>query len=86
MSPCLRGEVAPAAPRLASLDVLRGLTVGVMLFVNDLAGVKGVPAWMKHVHPNLQTYPALERRALALNDLNSAEAKAGLVERPGGVD
>lgn len=42
---------APSA-RIDSLDVLRGLTVLVMLFVNDLAGVSGVPAWMKHVHPS----------------------------------
>jgi len=41
------------SPRLDSLDILRGLTVLVMLFVNDLAGVTGVPAWMKHVHPSM---------------------------------
>jgi heparan-alpha-glucosaminide N-acetyltransferase len=35
--------------RLRSLDALRGLTILVMVFVNDLAGVAGVPAWMKHV-------------------------------------
>ncbi len=44
-------KVAPS-PRIDSLDILRGLTVLVMLFVNDLAGVTGVPAWMKHVHPS----------------------------------
>jgi len=38
--------------RVQSVDILRGLTVLVMLFVNDLAGVKGVPAWMKHVSPS----------------------------------
>jgi len=45
---------APAVPppeRLVSLDILRGLTVLVMLFVNDLAGVIGVPGWMKHIQP-----------------------------------
>jgi heparan-alpha-glucosaminide N-acetyltransferase len=40
------------APRVDSLDILRGLTVLVMLFVNDLAGVAGVPAWMKHIQPS----------------------------------
>src|SRR5215471_16586001 len=34
--------------RVRSLDVLRGITILVMVFVNDLAGVKDVPGWMKH--------------------------------------
>jgi predicted acyltransferase len=38
--------------RLASLDVLRGLTILVMIFVNDLAGVRDAPAWMKHFSPH----------------------------------
>ncbi len=44
----------PALPeaRSRTLDVLRGLTILVMIFVNDLAGVQNVPAWMKHVHPH----------------------------------
>ena len=37
--------------RIVSIDVLRGLTIGVMIFVNDLAGVKGTPGWMKHYYP-----------------------------------
>lgn len=41
----------PAAPRWQSLDVLRGLNIFVMLFVNDLAGVFGAPGWMKHISP-----------------------------------
>lgn len=40
-----------ASQRLLSLDILRGLNIFVMLFVNDLAGVFGAPAWMKHVSP-----------------------------------
>jgi heparan-alpha-glucosaminide N-acetyltransferase len=39
--------------RAKSLDALRGLDILVMIFVNDLAGVRGVPAWMKHVQPPL---------------------------------
>lgn len=39
--------------RLRSLDTLRGLTILVMIFVNDLAGVKGAPGWMKHFSPHL---------------------------------
>jgi predicted acyltransferase len=40
-----------ATTRVASVDALRGLTILVMIFVNDLAGVQGVPPWMKHVQP-----------------------------------
>jgi len=42
---------APAA-RLVSVDVLRGLVVLVMIFVNDVASVPAAPAWMKHVSPH----------------------------------
>jgi len=36
------------APRIASVDVFRGLTMVVMIFVNDLAEVKGLPWWTYH--------------------------------------
>ncbi|MFI5184530.1 MAG: DUF5009 domain-containing protein [Vicinamibacteria bacterium] len=39
--------------RVRSLDALRGLTILVMIFVNDLAGVAGAPPWMKHFSPHL---------------------------------
>jgi heparan-alpha-glucosaminide N-acetyltransferase len=52
-------QVAPAAPspdvapkRIESIDTLRGLTILVMIFVNDLAGVKEAPPWMKHMFPH----------------------------------
>lgn len=34
--------------RLVSIDVFRGITILAMIFVNDVAGVSGIPAWMKH--------------------------------------
>ena len=40
----------PDALRVASVDVLRGFVMFLMLFVNDVAGVKGIPHWMKHFH------------------------------------
>ncbi len=44
--------VAPVATtRLRSLDVLRGLDVLLMLFVNEMAGVRATPAFLRHV-PN----------------------------------
>ncbi len=39
----------PAHTRIASIDALRGFTILVMIFVNDLASVAGVPSWMKHL-------------------------------------
>ncbi len=36
--------------RIASIDVFRGLTMMVMIFVNDLAGVRGLPWWTYHAH------------------------------------
>ncbi len=38
--------------RIESIDALRGITILVMLFVNDVAGVTGTPAWMKHLSPH----------------------------------
>jgi heparan-alpha-glucosaminide N-acetyltransferase len=47
---------APA--RLASIDIFRGLTMTVMIFVNELAGVKGLPWWNYHMkaHVDFMTY------------------------------
>jgi heparan-alpha-glucosaminide N-acetyltransferase len=36
--------------RIASIDIFRGLTMLVMIFVNDLAGVTGLPWWTYHAH------------------------------------
>jgi heparan-alpha-glucosaminide N-acetyltransferase len=40
------------SPRLASIDIFRGLTMVVMIFVNDLSGVKGLPWWNYHMPEN----------------------------------
>ncbi len=37
------------ATRAVSVDVFRGLTMLVMIFVNELAGVRGLPAWTYHM-------------------------------------
>ena len=34
--------------RIVSLDILRGLNIAIMIFVNELAGVKGLPWWTYH--------------------------------------
>ena len=38
------------ARRVASIDVFRGLSIMVMIFVNELAGVHGLPWWTYHAH------------------------------------
>lgn len=35
--------------RLASIDVFRAITMFLMIFVNDVDGVREIPAWIKHV-------------------------------------
>jgi predicted acyltransferase len=48
----IKPSVPPrSAERVQSLDVLRGLTILVMIFVNDVANVQGAPVWMKHIQP-----------------------------------
>jgi predicted acyltransferase len=49
--PDVKIGAAPDAERVVSVDVLRGVVMFLMLFVNDVAGVKAAPAWMKHIHP-----------------------------------
>lgn len=34
--------------RILSIDIFRGLTIFLMVFVNELAGVSNIPGWMKH--------------------------------------
>ncbi len=38
-----------ATQRIRSIDAFRGITILVMIFVNDVAGVSGIPVWMKHM-------------------------------------
>ena len=39
--------------RIRSIDAFRGLTIFIMIFVNELAGVKGIPYWMEHMPANV---------------------------------
>ena len=40
--------VAVPGSRIASIDVFRGLTMAIMIFVNALDGVRGLPWWTHH--------------------------------------
>ena len=35
--------------RILSIDAFRGITILVMVFVNELAGIRDIPQWMKHM-------------------------------------
>jgi heparan-alpha-glucosaminide N-acetyltransferase len=52
VAPSTPMEVAgtTASARLASIDIFRGLTMVVMIFVNELSGVHGLPWWTYHAH------------------------------------
>jgi heparan-alpha-glucosaminide N-acetyltransferase len=39
-----------ASTRIVSIDIFRGLTIAVMIFVNELAEVRGLPWWTYHAH------------------------------------
>ena len=41
--------------RVVSVDIFRGLTMIVMIFVNDLASVKGLPWWTYHMPGHINT-------------------------------
>ena len=38
--------------RILSIDALRGITILLMVFVNELAGMRDIPVWMKHMPAN----------------------------------
>jgi heparan-alpha-glucosaminide N-acetyltransferase len=51
-------ETTVRAPRIASIDIFRGLTMILMIFVNELAEIKGLPWWNYHAPAliNVMTY------------------------------
>jgi len=46
-TPAAKGTTTP---RVASIDIFRGLTMLVMIFVNDVGEVRGLPWWTYHAH------------------------------------
>lgn len=57
IAPALSTNVL-ASQRIYSIDAFRGITILVMVFVNELAGVSGLPAWTAHAgaDDNSMTY------------------------------
>src|SRR3954467_10806306 len=39
--------------RVASIDIVRALTMVLMIFVNDLGSLKNIPPWLEHVAPGV---------------------------------
>src|SRR6476659_11180302 len=39
--------------RIQSIDILRALTMVLMIFVNDLWSLKNIPGWLEHVAPGV---------------------------------
>jgi predicted acyltransferase len=48
--PSRAGTDVLSAPRVISIDIFRGLTMAVMIFVNQLSEVRGLPWWTYHAH------------------------------------
>jgi heparan-alpha-glucosaminide N-acetyltransferase len=56
--PFTSAETVASTPRIVSIDVFRGLTMILMIFVNELAAIKGLPWWSYHAPAqiNVMTY------------------------------
>ena len=50
VSPAPIQAVSASTSRVVSIDIFRGITMAVMIFVNELAGVRGLPWWTYHAH------------------------------------
>jgi hypothetical protein len=65
-----------AGGRVVSVDALRGLTILLMVFVNDLG--PGAPAWMHHIQPSNADGMTLARRGLFIPPRGGAGRHAAL--------
>lgn len=53
-TPAAKMDPKPVAlQRIASIDILRALTMVLMIFVNDLWSLKNIPEWLEHVAPGV---------------------------------
>src|SRR4030043_747940 len=49
-------HMKPPAGRLASLDAFRGFDILVMIFVNYIAGMSGIPFLLQHAKADMDTF------------------------------
>ena len=45
----ITGAKTPVLQRIATIDILRALTMVLMIFVNDLGSLRDIPLWLEHV-------------------------------------
>lgn len=59
LAPSLESVTKTVSTRLSSIDIFRGITMAMMIFVNDLASVHGLPWWNYHARTQMDfmTYP-----------------------------
>jgi len=50
VSPTASQATGASTSRVVSIDIFRGLTMAVMIFVNAVAEVRGLPWWTNHAH------------------------------------
>lgn len=55
LQPVKRMYNSLVSQRILSIDAFRGLTILVMIFVNEVAGVKDLPSWIKHAPADADT-------------------------------
>lgn len=48
-------EKLDSKKRIESIDVFRGFTILVMIFVNDIAGLDNIPTWLEHADVSLNS-------------------------------
>lgn len=49
----ITGAKAPMQQRITTIDILRALTMVLMIFVNDLGSLRDIPLWLEHVKPGV---------------------------------
>ena len=49
----ITGAKTPLLQRIATIDILRALTMVLMIFVNDLGSLRNIPLWLEHVEPGV---------------------------------
>jgi heparan-alpha-glucosaminide N-acetyltransferase len=50
VSPAASQAAGSSTSRVVSIDIFRGVTMAVMIFVNEVAEVRGLPWWTNHAH------------------------------------
>jgi predicted acyltransferase len=50
VSPASSQAASASTSRVVSIDIFRGVTMAVMIFVNEVAEVRGLPWWTNHAH------------------------------------